>query len=227
MPSAQLLVVEDEARLLGYLRTGLTEEAFAVTGAASAEAAEAILSAAHFATIVLDLRLPQKDGIQFLRELRERGDRTPVLILTARDSLTERVAGLDAGADDYLAKPFAFAELVARIRALIRRGTPSLPALLQVADLAFDTATRRVRRSGQELNLSPKETLLLELLMRNAGNTVTRIMIAEVVWGGAYNDFTNLIEVFVNRLRHKLDDTGALSLITTIRGVGYAMRRLR
>src|SRR5271156_5040133 len=117
MPSSQLLVVEDEVRLLGYLRTGLTEEGFAVTGTASAEAAEQILNAAHFATIVLDLRLPQKDGIQFLRELRERGDRTPVLILTARDSLTERVTGLDAGADDYLAKPFAFAELVARIRA--------------------------------------------------------------------------------------------------------------
>jgi DNA-binding response OmpR family regulator len=150
-----------------------------------------------------------------------------VLILTARDSLTERVTGLDAGADDYLAKPFAFAELVARVRALIRRGTPSPQALLQVADLAFDAATRRVRRDGQELNLSPKETLLLELLMRNAGNTVTRTMIAEVVWGGAYNDFTNLIEVFVNRLRRKLDDGGSLSLITTIRGVGYAMRRTR
>jgi DNA-binding response OmpR family regulator len=227
MPSSQLLVVEDEARLLGYLRTGLTEEGFAVTGAASAEAAEQILNAAHFATIVLDLRLPQKDGIQFLRELRDRRDRTPVLILTARDSLTERVTGLDAGADDYLAKPFAFAELVARVRALIRRGTPSPQALLQVADLAFDAATRRVRRDGQELNLSPKETLLLELLMRNAGNTVTRTMIAEVVWGGAYNDFTNLIEVFVNRLRRKLDDGGSLSLITTIRGVGYAMRRTR
>ena len=227
MPSSQLLVVEDEERLLGYLRAGLTEEGFAVTGAASAEAAEQILSAAHFATIVLDLRLPRKDGIQFLRELRERGGLTPVLILTARDSLTERVAGLDAGADDYLAKPFAFAELVARIRALIRRGTPSPQALLQVADLAFDTASRRVRRSGQELNLSPKETLLLELLMRNAGNTVTRTMIAEIVWGGAYNDFTNLIEVFVNRLRHKLDDGGGPSLITTIRGLGYAMRRTR
>jgi two-component system, OmpR family, copper resistance phosphate regulon response regulator CusR len=227
MPSSQLLVVEDEARLLGYLRTGLTEEGFAVTGAASAEAAEQILNAADFATIVLDLRLPQKDGIQFLRELRDRRDRTPVLILTARDSLTERVTGLDAGADDYLAKPFAFAELVARVRALIRRGTPSPQALLQVADLAFDAATRRVRRDGQELNLSPKETLLLELLMRNAGNTVTRTMIAEVVWGGAYNDFTNLIEVFVNRLRRKLDDGGSLSLITTIRGVGYAMRRTR
>jgi DNA-binding response OmpR family regulator len=227
MPSSQVLVVEDEVRLLGYLRTGLTEEGFAVSGAASAEAAEQILNAADFATIVLDLRLPQKDGIQFLRELRERGDRTPVLILTARDSLTERVTGLDAGADDYLAKPFAFAELVARIRALIRRGTPSPQALLQVADLAFDTATRRVRRDGQELNLSPKETLLLELLMRNAGNAVTRTMIAEVVWGGAYNDFTNLIEVFVNRLRRKLDDGGSFSLITTIRGVGYAMRRTR
>jgi DNA-binding response OmpR family regulator len=227
MPSSQLLVVEDEVRLLGYLRTGLTEEGFAVSGAASAEAAEQILNAADFATIVLDLRLPQKDGIQFLRELRDRCDRTPVLILTARDSLTERVTGLDAGADDYLAKPFAFAELVARIRALIRRGTPSPQALLQVADLAFDTATRRVRRDGQELNLSPKETLLLELLMRNAGNAVTRTMIAEVVWGGAYNDFTNLIEVFVNRLRRKLDDGGSFSLITTIRGVGYAMRRTR
>ncbi|HEX4209069.1 MAG TPA: response regulator transcription factor [Candidatus Binataceae bacterium] len=226
MPPAHLLVVEDETRLLDYLRRGLCEEGFAVTGAVSAEAAEAILAHASFAAIVLDLRLPQKNGIQFLCDLRANGDTTPVLILTALDSLSDRVAGLNAGADDYLAKPFALAELVARMRALVRRGMPSPPVVLQVADLAFDTATRRVRRAGHELNLSPKETLLLELLMRNAGNTVTRTMITEVAWSGAYNDFSNLIEVFVNRLRHKIDD-GSPSLITTVRGVGYAMRRTR
>jgi DNA-binding response OmpR family regulator len=226
MLSPHLLVVEDEARLLRYLRRGLSEERFAVTGAASAETADEILRTASFAAIVLDLRLPAKDGIQFLRELRANGDATPVLILTARDSLSERVAGLDAGADDYLAKPFAFTELVARMRALVRRGNHPPLTVLQVADLAFNPVTRRVRRDGHELNLSPKETLLLELLMRNAGNTVTRAMIAEVAWGSAYNDFSNLIEVFVNRLRHKIDD-GDPSLISTVRGVGYAMRRTR
>jgi DNA-binding response OmpR family regulator len=222
MWSAHLLVVEDEGRLLEYLSQGLREEGFRVTGAPSAEAAELALRANSFSGIVLDLRLPQKDGGDFLRELRAAGNSLPVLILTARDSINSRVAELDAGADDYLTKPFAFAELVARLRALLRRQRNPSPQL-EIGRITFETVTRRVKRDGLELNLSPKETLLLELLMRNAGETVTRAMITLVLWGETYNDFSNLIEVFVNRLRHKLDDHGP-SLIVTVRGVGYAMR---
>jgi DNA-binding response OmpR family regulator len=225
MKEAHLLVVEDEVGLLNHLCRGLGEAGFAVMSAGSAEAAERAVAGGEFAAIVLDLRLPGKDGLEFLRELRTAGNSTPVLILTARGGLDERVSGLDAGADDYLAKPFAFAELVARIRALLRRRQAAAPPpQLRVADLEFDPVKRRARRGGRELNLSPKETILLELLMRNAGQAVTRTMIAEVVWGPGYNDFTNLIEVFVNRLRTKIGADAGEPLIATIRGVGYSMR---
>ena len=225
MQSPHLLVVEDEVQLLKNLCRGLGEEGFSVLSTASAEAAQRAVENGEFDTIVLDLRLPGKDGLEFLRDLRAAGNHTPVLILTARGSLNERVAGLDSGADDYLTKPFAFPELIARIRALIRRRLNAPQPILRVADLEFDSIKRRVRRAGRDLNLSPKETILLELLMRNAGQTVTRNMIAEVVWGTGYNDFTNLIEVFVNHLRQKIDDGAGESLIVTIRGVGYSMRR--
>jgi DNA-binding response OmpR family regulator len=221
-----LLVVEDEVQLLKNLCRGLGEEGFSVLSAGSAEAAQRAVVNGQFDTIVLDLQLPGKDGLEFLRELRASGNLTPVLVLTARSSLEERVTGLDGGADDYLVKPFAFTELVARIRALARRRRqPSQPQpMLKLGDLEFDTVKRRGRRGGRELNLSPKETILLELLIRNAPQTITRNMIAEVVWGSGYNDFTNLIEVFVNRLRQKIDNGTGESLIVTVRGVGYAMR---
>jgi two-component system OmpR family response regulator len=219
-----LLVVEDELKLRNSICRGLEEENFRVCGVASAEAAEQAIATNDFDAMVLDLRLPGKDGLTWLREIRAAGNNTPVLILTARGSVDERVIGLDCGADDYLVKPFAFAELVARIRALARRRSSFAQPILKVSDVEFDTVTRRVRRGGQELNLSPKETLLLELLMRNAGQTVTRAMITEVVWGSAYNDLSNLIEVFVNRVRHKIEGSG-VPLISTVRGIGYAMRR--
>jgi DNA-binding response OmpR family regulator len=225
MNGSHLLIVEDEVKLLNSLCRGLGETGFAVLGAGSAEAAERAVANGEFDAIVLDLRLPGKGGLEFLRELRAAGNATPVLILTAQGSLNERVAGLDSGADDYLAKPFAFPELVARIRALIRRKSAAPPPILRVADLEFDTVKRRARRDGRDLNLSPKETMLLELLMRNADQTVTREMIAEVVWGAGYNDFTNLIEVFVNRLRQKIATADDAPLIATVRGAGYAMRR--
>jgi DNA-binding response OmpR family regulator len=224
MRPLHLLIVEDEARLRNNVCRGLGEESFTVCGVRDTEAAEQVLATSDFAAIVLDLRLPGKDGITWLREIRAAGNAIPVLILTARGSVAERVMGLECGADDYLVKPFAFAELLARIRALVRRRLSSAQPLLKVADVEFDTVTRRVRRAGQEINLSPKETLLLELLMRNAGQTVTRAMITEVVWGPAYNDLSNLIEVFVNRLRRKIEYDG-ISLITTLRGIGYSMRR--
>jgi DNA-binding response OmpR family regulator len=220
-----LLVVEDEVKLRDSICRGLGEENFAVRGVGTAEAADLALATGDFDAMVLDLRLPGKDGITWLREIRAAANTTPVLILTARGAVHERVIGLESGADDYLVKPFAFAELVARIRALARRRLGFGQTILKVADVEFDTVTRRVRRSGQEINLSPKETLLLELLMRNVGQIVTRAMIMEVVWGPAYNDLSNLIEVFVNRLRRKIQD-GSGILITTVRGVGYSMRRL-
>jgi DNA-binding response OmpR family regulator len=220
-----LLIVEDEAKLRNSICHGLGEENFTVSGVGSAEAAGEALASSDFDAMVLDLRLPGKDGIAWLREIRASGNTTPVLILTARGSIHERVVGLECGADDYLVKPFAFTELVARIRALIRRRLAFAQPTLIVADLEFDTVTRRVRRAGQEINLSPKETLLLELLMRNAGQTVTRTMITEVVWGPDYSELSNLIEVFVNRLRRKIE-RGCTPLITTVRGVGYVMQRL-
>jgi DNA-binding response OmpR family regulator len=215
MADARLLIVEDEAELLKSVSRGLSEAGFEVTGAGSAEAAESILAEQNFDAIVLDLRLPGKNGIFFLRQFRAAGNATPVLVLTARGSLEDRVIGLNSGADDYLTKPFAFAELLARVRALIRRHASPAQSILRVADLEFDTVRRRA---------SPKETILLELLMRNAGQPVTRDMIAEVVWGADYNDFTNLIEVFVNRLRQKINAGASESLIATVRGVGYSMR---
>jgi DNA-binding response OmpR family regulator len=224
MRPLHLLIVEDEVKLRDNICRGLGEENFTVCGVGDAEAAQQTLVASDFDVIVLDLRLPGKDGITWLREIRAAGNITPVLILTARGSIDERVIGLEGGADDYLVKPFAFPELIARIRALARRQLSSAQPLLKVTDLEFDTVTRRVRRAGQEINLSPKETLLLELLMRNAGQTVTRAMITEVVWGPAYNDLSNLIEVFVNRLRRKIEN-GGTSLIMTLRGIGYSIRR--
>lgn len=222
---AHLLVVEDEVKLLNHLCRGLGEAGFAVLSAGSAEAAARAVANGEFEAIVLDLRLPDRDGLEFLRDLRAAGNPTPVLILTARGALEERVAGLDSGADDYLAKPFAFPELVARIRALVRRRGAAPQPTLRLDDLEFDTIKRRARRAGRDLGLSPKEAMLLELLMRNAEQTVTRTMIAETVWGPGYNDFTNLIEVFVNRLRQKIIGAGGVPLIVTVRGVGYSIRR--
>jgi DNA-binding response OmpR family regulator len=225
MSLLHLLLVEDEVKLRDSISRGLSEEDFRVRSVGSAEAAADALARTAFDVMVLDLRLPGKDGITWLRELRAAGNTTPVLILTARGSVGDRVTGLESGADDYLVKPFAFAELLARIRALTRRRNV-FGAVLKVADMELDTTTRRVRRAGEEVNLSPKETLLLELLMRNAGQAVTRSMITEVLCGPSYNDLSNLIEVFVNRLRRKIGDNDA-SLIATIRGTGYCMRRAR
>ena len=218
----RLLLVEDEGKLRSDVSRGLVEEHFSITSVATAEVAGEVLASNDFDAIILDLRLPGKDGLTWLRELRAAGNSVPVLILTARGSVHERVVGLECGADDYLVKPFAFTELVARIKALARRRFSFAQPVLRVGDIEFDTATRRVHRAGRELNLSPKEALLLELLMRNAGQTVTRAMITDVVWGPAYNELSNLIEVFVNRLRHKIEND--VPLIITIRGIGYLMR---
>ena len=224
MSPTRILVVEDEAKLANAVKQGLVEDGFSVELAGTAEEAEPIIARGALDLIVLDLGLPGKSGLDLLREMRTAGNNTPVLILTARGSLDERVSGLDTGGDDYLVKPFAFAELVARIKALSRRPrTPASP-VLKVGDLEFDTVKRRAKIGEHNLNLSPKEKMLLELLMRNAGQVVTRDMIAETVWDSNYNSLTNLIEVFVNRLRQKIDPRADRSLIVTVRGVGYTMR---
>jgi two-component system, OmpR family, response regulator len=224
MSALRILLVEDEVRLLESMKRGLTEEGFTVEGAESAEVAEEIIAGGALDLVVLDLQLPGKSGIELLREMRAAGNQTPVLILTARGSLEDRVAGLDSGGDDYLAKPFAFAELVARIKALGRRRSHATSPILKVGDLEFDTIKRRARIGEHVVNLSPKEKMLLELLMRNAGQVVTRDMIAETVWDSDYKALTNLIEVFVNRLRQKIDPRIDRSLIVTVRGVGYTIR---
>jgi len=224
MSALRILLVEDETRLADAVKQGLGEEGFTVETAESAEAAEPIIGRGALDLIVLDLQLPGKNGLDLLRELRTGGNQTPVLILTAHGSLEERVAGLDVGADDYLTKPFAFAELVARIKALARRPRTKSSPILKVGDLEFDTIKRRAKIGEHSLNLSPKEKMLLELLMRHAGQVVTRDMIAETVWDSNYNSLTNLIEVFVNRLRQKIDPRADRSLIVTVRGEGYTMR---
>ncbi len=224
MDPLRLLLVEDESRLAGSLRQGLTEEGFVVDWAPSAEAAEALLAHKAYDLLLLDLKLPGKDGLTLLRELRAGGNATPVLILTARGSLDERVLGLDTGGDDYLVKPFAFAELLARVRALARRRPVAANAVLKVGDLEFDTVRRRARRGDRPLNLTPKEAMLLELLMRHAGQVVTRDMIAETVWDSDYTAFTNLIEVFINRIRQKISEGSDKPMIVTVRGVGYSIR---
>ncbi len=224
MNALRILLIEDEARLANAVKQGLVEEDFTVEIAGSAEEAEATIARGALDLIVLDLGLPGKGGLELLRDMRAAGNQTPVLILTARGSLEERVAGLDSGGDDYLTKPFAFAELVARIKALARRPRAQASTILKVGELEFDTVKRRAKIGEQNLNLSPKEKMLLELLMRNAGQVVTRDMIAETVWDSNYNSLTNLIEVFVNRLRQKIDPRADRSLIVTVRGVGYTMR---
>ena len=221
MRGAQLLIVEDEAELLKSLGRGLAEEGFAVTCAGSAEAAEKFLAEQTFDAIVLDLRLPGKNGIDFLREMRATGNLTPVLVLTARGSLDDRVIGLDSGADDYLVKPFAFAELLARLRALARRERSALGARLQVGELVLDTTTREVFRQGQAIGLTSKEHALLEYLMRHPNQVLTRTMIAEHVWNYDFDNATNVIDVHVRNLRRKMDDPFPNKLLHTVRGAGY------
>jgi heavy metal response regulator len=219
----RILVVEDERKVASFIRRGLTEEAHAVDVARDGEEALALAEAAPYDCIILDVMLPKRDGLSVLRALRARGRRTPVLLLTARDALEDKVGGLDSGADDYLTKPFAFEELLARVRALLRRGTPEGAGRLRVADLSLDPATRRVERGGQRIDLTAKEYALLEYLLRNRGRAVSRTMIAEHVWDLSFDSETNVIDVYVTYLRKKIDAGHAPKLIHTVRGVGYLL----
>jgi two-component system response regulator MprA len=224
MGVVRILLVEDDPRMRALVRRGLSEQGHAVEVADTGIVALDLAQAEHFDVIVLDVMLPGIDGVEVARRLRARADSTPVLMLTARDAAADIVSGLDAGADDYLAKPFSFKVLLARVRALGRRGSAAGAVSLRVADLALDTSTRLVTRAGARLSLTRTEFNLLECLMRQAGRVVTRQMIVERLWGGERDVGSNTLDAFVKLLRHKLDAGGRPRLIQTIRGVGYCLR---
>lgn len=220
--SARVLVIEDEPKTALYLQQGLSEQGFhvetvgdGVLGLRRARTGDADL-------IILDMGLPHLDGGSLLQELRAEGNLIPVLILTARDQISDRVAGLERGADDYLIKPFAFSELLARIRTVLRRGRGRMPTSLQLGDLTLDLGTRKANRAGRRLELSPTEFALLATLVRNAPAPVSRRFLAEQVWEMRFDSNTNVVEVAVKRLRAKVDDPFPTKLIQTVRGVGYA-----
>jgi two-component system, OmpR family, response regulator len=222
--AVRVLVVEDEVRMASVIRRSLGKEGWAADVAARGEDALAMAAGVDYDTIVLDLMLPDMSGFDVCRGLRERGVWAPVLILTARDAVEDRVAGLDGGADDYLVKPFALAELHARLRSLARRGRPERPAVLEVGDLRLDPARRKVTRGGVEVPLSTKEFALLETLMRRPGDALSRLELIEHAWDIAYEVRSNVVEVYVRRLRDKVDRPFGRESIETVRGVGYRLR---
>lgn len=221
----RILVVEDEKKVARALRDGLEAEHFEVVVANTGEEGFFLVNEQVFDLIVLDRMLPGRDGLDVLRNIRKRGLQTPVLVLTARDAIDDRVQGLDSGADDYLVKPFAFAELLARIRALMRRGRSDQVLRLKLADLELDLVSRHVQRGGHTLSLTAREFELLEFLLRHAGHGVSREMLARDVWKEPQRDATtdNLIDVHIARLRKKLDEPFERPLLKTIRGVGFAL----
>jgi DNA-binding response OmpR family regulator len=218
----RVLVIEDDRKVASFIQTGLEQEGYAVDalndGAEAGDQARAI----DYDAVVLDLMLPGRSGFQVLRDIRAKKASLPVLILTAKDALEERVAGLDAGADDYMTKPFALAELSARLRALLRRGAPR-ESVLRVADLEMDTIRRKVRRAGNAIDLKPKEYALLEILMRNSDRPLTKALIIEHVWDIHFDSISNVVEVHINSLRNKIDKGFDPPLIHTVRGVGYIL----
>jgi two-component system OmpR family response regulator len=221
----RILVVEDELKMASLLRRGLIEERHAVDVARTGDDAVAMARVVEYDAIVLDVMLPGMNGFEVCRELRGRGVWTPVLMLTARDSVDDRVTGLDAGADDYLPKPFSFAELLARLRALARRGGPERPAVLEAGDLRMDPATRQVWRGDAEIPLSAKEFALLETLMRRPGQVLSRDQLIEHAWDFAYENRSNVVDVYVRYLREKIDRPFGADSIETVRGVGYRLRK--
>ncbi|MEO8500892.1 MAG: response regulator [Vicinamibacteria bacterium] len=220
----RLLVVEDDARLAAVLRQGLSEHGFTIDVANEGARGLDLALSNDYDAILLDVMLPGKSGFDVLRELRQRGRKAPVLMLTARSTVEDRVQGLDLGADDYLPKPFDFSELLARVRAITRRPTVEPVTVLKAADLEMDPRRREVWRGGILLDLTAREFALLEYLLRKRGAVVTRGMILDQVWGLDYEGGSNLVEVYINYLRHKVDQPFEPKLIHTIRGVGYALR---
>lgn len=219
----KILVIEDEPKAAAYLQQGLTEAGYVVDTVHDGDAGLAAAQGGGYALIICDIMLPGRDGFTVVAELRRAGYDTPILFVTARDEVNARVRGLDLGADDYLAKPFAFAELLARIRALLRRPYVQVPPIYRVADLVVDPRTRRVERGGHRIDLTPKEFALLQFLLEHTGEVVSRTLIADRVWDMHFDSGTNVIDVQVKRLRSKIDTDGLAPLVHTVRGVGYML----
>ena len=220
----RVLVVEDDPKLAGVLKQGLKEQGFAVDVAGEAATGLEFALAAEYDALLLDVLLPGKDGFHLLQELRRRGRGVPVLVLTSRSSVEDRVRGLDLGADDYLSKPFDFAELLARLRAITRRPPVEPRTVLAIADLELDLSSREVTRAGKRIDVTAKEFALLEYLLRKKGVVVTRGMILDHVWDMDYHGGSNLVEVYINYLRRKIDQDFEPKLIQTVRGAGYVLR---
>lgn len=220
----RILIVEDDQSLHRIIKRRLSEEGYAVDGCFDGEDALYYMESQAYDCVILDWMLPKKDGVILLREFRDKGYLTPVLMLTAKDSITDRVEGLDAGADDYLTKPFAYDELSARVRALLRRNTESKSNKLQLADLTMDLSMHRVMRDHQEINLTAREYALLEYFLRNQGQVLTRSQIADHVWNYDFDYDSNVVDVYVRYLRNKIDKGFAYPLLHTVRGYGYVLK---
>ena len=218
----RILVVEDESRIADFLSRGLVSAGYAVDVAATGGSAIDMIHSTDYDLVILDLGLPDVDGLTVLQKIRNRKVSPPVLILSARDAVDDRVKGLEGGADDYLVKPFAFVELLARVRVLLRRGQPT-PEKLQVGDLSLDCIRRKVSRDGENIELAPKEFSILEYLMRNRGRPLSRTMIVEHVWDMDYDGLTNIVDVYIRHLRSKIDDKWPQKMIQTVRGIGYML----
>jgi heavy metal response regulator len=221
----RILVIEDEVKIAQFIKRGLKEEGYAVDVANDGEEGHFLLSSNEYDAIILDLMLPKIDGLTLCRTLRKEGNQTPIVMLTAKDTVKDKVKGLDSGADDYLPKPFAFEELLARLRVLLRKKDSRVQTQLKVGDLSLDLLTHKVTRGDREIDLTVKEYALLEYLMRNAGNIVTRTMISEHVWDINFDTFTNVIDVYINYLRNKIDSGFPDKMIHTVRGKGYLLKK--
>jgi len=222
----RILVIEDERRLCNIIKRGLLEEGYAVDTAYDGEDGEYLAETTPYDLVILDIMLPKKDGIEVCQELRLKRVNMPILMLTARDTVEDRVKGLDAGADDYLVKPFAFNELLARVRALLRREGLSKSPRLQVGGLVMDTLTREAWRGQRKIELTSKEYVILEYFMRHPNMVITRTMLEEHAWDYEFDSMSNLIDVYIRRLRRKIDERGQASLIQTVRGAGYRLREV-
>lgn len=220
----RILIIEDEKKIASFLKRGFKEEGYAVDLAHDGIEGEFLAATNEYDAIILDIMLPKLDGVKLCKSLREKKITTPIIMVTAKDAVSDKVKGLDSGADDYLTKPFAFEELLARVRALLRKRDGTAAAKFKVDDLELDPVSHEVTRAGKEIVLTAKEYALLEYLMRNAGTVITRTMIAEHVWDINFDTDTNVIDVYVNYLRNKIDDGHKKALIQTVRGRGYVLK---